>query len=158
VEIDEGQIVWEYDYYGGAWSDIYPLPEIPSTTSQLTASSSQVIAETKVMLTDWEAAYNNKDAQAFISFYSDQATCTDIIRPEWHVFTKNQLLEATVSRFNNEQLNSRLGNFFVSKDGHYAAVQGLYGKKPMVILLKIDNAKIVEQFVYINSSLGMGNE
>ena len=160
IELKEGLVIWEYDYYGGSWSDVYPLPDVSATLNMPTGSTDQVIAETKAMLTDWETAYNNRDSQTFISYYSDQTTCTYIISPEWKILSKDRLKEVIDSTFNDTAIDTSLDNFFISKDGHYAAVQGMYIDansihKPMIILLRIDNSRIVEQYVYAKNSLGM---
>ena len=153
LEISEGQIVWAYDYYGGILSDVHPLQEIPESANK-PASSGKVIAETRMTITDWEAAYNNQDAQTLISLYADRATCTDVVGPEWRVLTKDSLLQDLEDQFQSEEFASSLDNFFVSANGRFAAVQGVYAdanvtKRPMVILLEVDKGKVVEQYNYL---------
>jgi lysophospholipase L1-like esterase/ketosteroid isomerase-like protein len=154
VEFKDNQIVWEYDYYGGALSDEFALPEIPASASQL-AASKQVITETKTMLSDWEAAYNHENAQDVISYYADQASFTYITGPQWVVFTKDQLLDDLMNGFSSEHFSFQLDKFYLSSDGHFAAVQGIYAdefinESPMITLLEIENGEIVEQYVYID--------
>jgi len=153
LEINEGKFVWIYDYYGGASSEALPIQELPASASQ-PASSNQVITDTKAIITEWETAYNAKDAQTFISFYSDRTKYTQVIVPQWRVFTKDTLLQDVTSRFNSEKFASRLDRFFVSADGHFVAVQGTYTDAkafeiPMVILLELENGKIIEQYDYL---------
>ena len=110
------------------------------------------------MVADWEAAYNAQDAQTFISFYSEDVSYTYIAGPRWYVFTREQLLQDLMTSFSSEQFSAQLNDFFVFADGHDAAVQGVYtdeyvDEQPIVTLLEIENSKIVEQYVYIESFL-----
>jgi ketosteroid isomerase-like protein len=153
LEIEEGKIIRVYDYYGGLMSETLPLQVIPDSASQA-ASSDQVVVDTKAMITDWEKAFNNKDQEAFLSFYADQAKYTQVIAPEWRVFTKEPLSQDVLSKFSSEKFVSMLDTFFISADGHYAAIQGTYDdaktfETPMVILLKVENGKIIEQYDYL---------
>jgi len=89
-----------------------------------------------------------------MSFYADQARYTQVIAPEWRVFTKDTQIQDVTSKFNSEKFNSKLKNFFVSADGHYVAVQGIYDDAKadeiqMVILLEVKNGKIIEQYDYL---------
>jgi ketosteroid isomerase-like protein len=153
LEVNQDKIVWVYDYYGGSASEALPLQEIPDTANQ-PALSSQIVPETEAIITEWEKAYNGRDNQAFISFYADETKYTQVIAPEWRVFTKDRLSQDVKTRFSSEKFNSKLNNFFVSADGHYVAVQGTYtdakvSEIPMAILLKIENGKIIEQYDYL---------
>jgi hypothetical protein len=153
LKVDQSKIVWVYDYYGGSASKIFPPQEIPDTANQ-PASSTQIVPETKTIVTEWEKAYNGKDSQAFISFYADEAKYIQVIAPEWHVFTKDKLSQEMTSKFRSENFDSKLNDFFISADGHFVAVQGIYtdakaSEMPMVILMKIENGKITEQYDYL---------
>jgi hypothetical protein len=135
-------------------SDEFALPEIPASASQPDASK-QVITKTKTLLADWEAAYNHENAQDVISYYADQASFTYITGPQWVVFTKDQLLDDLMTGFSSEHFNFQLDKFYLSSDGHFAAVQGVYAdefidESPMITLVEIENGEIVEQYVYID--------
>jgi ketosteroid isomerase-like protein len=152
LEFSEGKIIWVYDYYGGISNKGFTLQDIPVTANQ-PALSDQVIIETRAMIVEWEAAYNNKDPQSFLSFYDDQVKYTEVIAPEWLVFTKDALIEDVLSKFGNSKFFSVLKTFFVSPDGHFVAVQGIYDDEktfetPMVILLEVENGLIINQFDY----------
>lgn len=153
LEISAGQIVWVYDYYGGSSSKALPLQTIPASANQ-PAASIQVLNGARAMITDWETAYNSKDTQVFMSFYADQAKYTQVIDPDWLVFSKDMLLTDITSKFSSEKFLSRLENFFISKDGRFVAVQGSYDDAktmdtPLVILLVVENGKIMEQWDYL---------
>lgn len=156
-EIKNDQIIWEFDYYGSAMSDIYTIPEIPISASLDTASEEE-IEKTKLMITEWENAYNNEDINAFLSFYSDQATCSYLISPEWIVLTKNQMLDDLNDKFTNERLRSEYQDFFLSENGQFAAIQGVYevlhnATEPIIILLEIKGFKIIREYVFLENRL-----
>jgi ketosteroid isomerase-like protein len=154
LKIEVGKFTWIYDYYGDLMSATHPLQVIPDTASQ-PAASDQVVADTQAMITAWETAYNNRDQEALLSFYADQAKYTQVIAPDWNVFTKDTLAQDVLSKFSDEKFVTTLGTFFISADGHFVAVQATYDdartfETPMVILLEVENGKIIEQYDYLN--------
>jgi ketosteroid isomerase-like protein len=153
IRVEQDKIVWVYDYYGGTSSEALPLQEIPASASR-PASSDQAIADARSMVAGWETAYNSKDIDTFSSYYADQANYTQVVKPEWRVLAKEALLEDMTSRFSDAQFTSSVADFFISADGHYAAVQGTYDDAqvnlvPMVIILKMENGRIIEQYDYL---------
>lgn len=79
---------------------------------------------------------------------------TDVIDPQWRIYSKPELELELAAQFASPEFKSTLGNFFVSADGHFAAVQGVYKDQktaniPMVILLDMENGKIVDQLNYM---------
>jgi ketosteroid isomerase-like protein len=152
LEIKGDKIIWVYDYYGGCLSESLLLQTIPATANQPAASN--LVDEIKSMIERWEAAYNTRDSQTFLAFYSDQAENTDVIAPEWRVLTKKALEQETTLKFSSEKFKSELDTFFVSANGHFVAIQGTYKdqktvKIPMVIILEIENNKIIKQNNYL---------
>jgi ketosteroid isomerase-like protein len=62
--------------------------------------------------------------------------------------------EDLISKFSDEKFKSKLNRFFVSADGHFAAVQGIYDdaktmSTPMVILIEVKDGKIIKQYDYL---------
>ncbi len=87
VEIENGLVVWEYDYYAAGMSEIYALPEIPLAASEVSISETEMAA-IKDMLSSWVSAYNDRDVQSIASFYGEDASNFIMSKPEWIVQTK----------------------------------------------------------------------
>ena len=153
LEFKLGKIIRVIDYYGGESAKGLPMQVIPASASQ-PASSSQAVTDVKTMVADWETAYNNKNAQSLLAFYAEGAQWTQVTSPEWRIFTKATLNQEVRSSFGNPKFTSGLSSFVVSADGRFAAVQGMYAddknaQTPMIIILEIDNGKIVQQYDYL---------
>lgn len=153
LEFQYGLIIRVLDYYGGTSSKGLPMQTIPTTANQ-PASSSQAIADVKSMIGKWETAYNSRDIQTYLSCYADKAQYTQVVSPDWQVFTKSKLSQEVTSDFSNKAFKSSLSSSVVSADGHYAAVQGLYTNEktantPMISILEIEGGKIIQQYDYL---------
>ncbi len=156
-EIQEGQVIWEYDYYAGSMSEAYPLPEIPISASQHTLSENES-AQIKTSLLNWEAAFNKKDLNTLSTFYSERASCINMIAPEWVVQTKTQMLDNLDDKFSGNNFNVLLEDFFISANGQYVAVQGEFQlvdetPQPIIMLIEIKNGEIVRQYLYLDDPI-----
>jgi ketosteroid isomerase-like protein len=154
LEILDGQVIWEYDYYAGSFSETYPLPEIPISASKHTLSEEES-ANIKSNLMNWKLAFNNYDLDTLSTFYSDQASCINMIAPEWVVQTKSQMLDNLDEKFSDENLSVIIEDFFVSANGQYAAVQGEVKlidetPQPIIMLLEIKDGEIIQQYLYLD--------
>ena len=153
-EIHDGQVIWEYDYYAGSMSETYPLPEIPLSASQHTLTEDES-AQIKSILMNWEAAFNNFDLETLSTFYSDQASCINMIAPEWVVQPKDQMLDNFEDKFSDDKLGMILQDFFISANGQYVAVQGEFQlidetPQPIIMLLELKNGEIIQQYLYLD--------
>ncbi len=153
LEYKAGLIIRVLNYYGGVSSKGLPLQTIPASASQ-PVDSAQAITDVQNLIVAWETAYNTKDIQKFLSFYADKLQYTQVVSPDWRVFTKNKLVKEMTARFSSLSFKSGLSSFIVSADGHYAAVQGLYtdertNNTPMLMILQIQDGKIVQQYDYL---------
>ncbi len=151
LEFKSGKIVKDTRYYGGAAGHPLPVQAIPDSASQPDPSNA---ARTNAALTAWKAAFTNRDIKSFLSFYAGQAHYIDVIDPQWRVFSKSELDKEMAARFDSSNFKSTLGNFFVSANGHFAAVQGVYRDQKtanitMVIILEVENSKIIGQYNYL---------
>ena len=162
------KFVWVYDYYGGVLTESVhtePVPlSSPSAVELGSPATQTAIAEATATIDMWLAAYNGRDAEAFLSAYAEEATYTDVVSPDWRVMTKSELAADVASHFPRAEFQSKLeaspgspmGAFFVSADGRNAAVQGNYkdrgtnGAKPMLVILELQDGKIVQQYNYIS--------
>jgi hypothetical protein len=163
-----GKIVWEYDYYGGepgkSRQTEQPLTIPPSVVEPGSPAAQTAIAEATATLEKWLAAYNGRDATAFLSFYAEQTKYVDVVSPEWRVMTKSDLAADVSSRFSRSEFQSKIepaygsamtDSFFVSADGRFAAVQGSYqdtgtgSARPMLLILELQDGKIVGQYNFI---------
>ena len=164
LAFEDDQIVWVYDYYGGAMSPTEPMPTIPlSTVEPGSPEARTAIAEATATIEQWIAAYNNRDGETYLTFYADEARYVDVVSPDSRVMTKDELAADIASHFPRAKFESRLepsfgsvvDSFFVSADGRFAAVQGAYEDegtiiaKPMVVILELQAGKIVQQHNFI---------
>ncbi len=169
----KGQVTFSFDYYGGAPSQTAPAPDFPQTTIDPESSEAKTArADATATLKRWVAAYNGRDAEAFLASYAGSATYVDLVAPTWRVLSKSELAADVASHFPRVEFKSSLGpapaatsplvdGFFVSADGRYAAAQGSYmdagmsAAEPMLILLKIEAGKIVAQYNYMLTDGGL---
>jgi hypothetical protein len=164
-EIKNEQVVWDYDYYGGSVSQTEPMPAFPTGTIKPGSSEAKTaIAAATATLKQWVAAYNSRNAEAFLASYADNAKHMDVVSPDWRVMTKSELAADVASHFPRADFKSRLepspsaalsplaDSFFVSADGRFAAAQGSYKDvgvsvaAPMLVILELQGGKIVKQY------------
>ncbi len=155
--IDDGQVVWEYDYYAGENNENYPIQEIPLTASEVRISEEK-IAQIEDILSNWVLANNEQDLESIATFYADDSSSVAMCIPEWIVQTKNQMSNNLGEQFADETLSMTLGDTFVSANGQYAAVQGVLEivdvkPQPFVMLIEIEDGKIIKQNIYLNHKL-----
>jgi ketosteroid isomerase-like protein len=164
MAIANGKIEWEYDYYGGEQGTATQTKPLLNTSRSAGAAGSaaaqSAVAEASDTIEKWVAAYNGRDAEAFLSAYAENAKCIDVVSPRWRVMTKGRLATDVASRFAMTDFASKLepslGSamelpFFVSADGRYSAVQGGIGTGsdvPMLVVLELKAGKIVRQYNY----------
>ena len=152
IEIDQGKIVWVFDYYGGVVSSLYPPQEIPASANLL--ASRESIKAARTALSGWESAYNDRDSKSFVSFYADGADGYQVIGPEWRQLSKSTFSQDLGVKFSSQDFTSKLADFFISADGNFAAVQGTYGdaeisERPMVVILELKGGKIIQEYDYM---------
>lgn len=157
LEINGSQVIWEYDYYAGCISKKYPLPEIHISASETSVSENE-ITNLKSKLSNWVSANNGKDLDSISSYYAENASCITMIRPDWLVQTRSQMLNNLEKKFADENFNTFLENVFISPNGQYAAVQGEYKiddkqPQPIIMLLEIENKVIVRQYLYVKNPI-----
>lgn len=158
------QLVWVYDYYGGAMPSSEPMPAIPPSTLEPGSPEAQTaIADATAAVQGWIAAYNDRDVAAFLAGYADAVRYVDVVSPDWRVLTRAQLADDVASHFARADFESRLGpsdhspigSFLISVDGRLAAVEGAYEDEgtivaePMVVILELEGGRIVEQHNFI---------
>jgi BD-FAE len=159
-----GQVNWEYDYYGGAASQTEPAPNFTqATTDPGSTEATAARADATATLKQWVAAYNGRDSEVFLSSYAETAKYVDMVSPEWRVMTKTELAADVTSHFPRAEFKSSLAPspastsplveaFFVSADGCYAAAQGSYQDtgvnpaQPVLVLLMMEDGKIAAQY------------
>ncbi len=152
LEFRGNEIIWVYDYYGGWLSETFPLQSFPPSANQ--PAESKKVDKVRSTIEKWTAAYNARDVESFLSFYSDQAEIIDVIAPEWRTLTKKTLEQDVTPKFNSDKFKSNLDTNFISADGSFVAVQGIYKdaktvKTPMVIILEVENGLIIKQTDYL---------
>jgi ketosteroid isomerase-like protein len=170
IALKANQVVFSYDYYGGSISDTEPLPVFePSTVEPGSAVAQKLVKRASETVRKWQKAYNDRDAEAYLSCFAEDAEYIDLTSSSWRIMTKAELTEDIASRFSRNTFESKLkasttspitDGFFVSADGHYAAAQGTYADKGikstnMVVILEIEAGKIVKlyNFMLVDRSL-----
>lgn len=165
VAFRAGKVVFSYDYYGGAMSGTEPLPAFsPRTIEPGSDEAVKLVEEATATVKKWQKAYNERNIEEYVSCFAEDVKYVDIVKPDWRIMTKGELLTDVKSKFSSTAFKSKLSasvsspipdGFFVSSDGHYAAAQGTYeeaGKvsaKPMAVILEIQKGKIVKQYNFI---------
>jgi ketosteroid isomerase-like protein len=164
LALEDAQFVWIYDYYGGALDDTEPMPMVPPTVGVGSTEAQATAEATKATIERWVAAYNERDAEAFLSCYTEDARYVDVVSPAWRVLDKAGLAADVASHFPRPEFQSRFEpprnspvmTFFVSADGRLVAVQGSYRDggmttgKPMVAILELQGGAIVAQYNFIH--------
>ena len=172
LAVANDKIVWECDYYGGEpgkAGQTTPMPALPSgAVAPGSPAARTAIAEATATIEQWLAAYNDRDAASFLSFYAEDAKYVDVVSPRWRIMTKSQLAADVASRFPRSEfaVQARTGtpgsamgsSFFVSADGRFAAVQGTYADEvaggglvdqPMLVILELRAGQIIRQYNYV---------
>ncbi|HVP21333.1 MAG TPA: nuclear transport factor 2 family protein [Anaerolineaceae bacterium] len=152
LEFKDGKIIWQYDYYGRMPANTSDLQTIPASANQ--PAPANLVDQTRATIMQWQAAYNSRNAQAYLSSYADQAEYTDATSAQWRVLSRTGLEKEIAASFTDPEFKSKLDTFFVSANGRYAAVQGVYKDAktvdiPMVVILEIENGKIINQHNYL---------
>lgn len=168
IAIKDDQIYFAYDYYGGGMSDVGFLPKIESSTVEIGSSEAEdLVQQATELVKKWQGAFNERDTETYLSCYAEDVHYIDLANPEWRVMTKDELAKDIDLRFPRSTFTSKLeaskfspfpDGFFISADGHYAAIQGTYhdlgvSEKPMFTFLMIENGLIVSQYNYMEVDL-----
>lgn len=162
--LTDQKISFSYDYYGGSFGEpgnefsIEPRTADPDSEA---AKSSVIIASDTVQ--KWRTSFNDRNADAFLSCFSEDAIYVDVVYQEWRIMSITDLTADVNSNFQRQTFKSRIeaseksplpDGCFVSADGHYAAAQGYFfnegiRKVPMMIILEIKDGLILKQYNYM---------
>ncbi len=122
--------------------------------------SRQAANDAETLVKAYIAAYEVKDATAYLSLFSRNAEYVDFAV---QVHAKiGQLRTELVSSFRRPGFQFNIKTFFVSADGRFAALQGTYSDSggrgqaasvPIASLLEILDGKIVKEALYYDGSL-----
>ncbi len=151
LEFKQGKIIWQYDYYGGEYGWGGPWLAFPDNYNRVVPDKAGEITKA---LTAWEAAFNRRDLRSYLSFYQDRVQVIDVIDPQWRIFSKPLLEIELAAQFASPDFKSNLGNFFVSSNGYFAAVQGVYQDQktaaiPFVSILETQGGQIIKQYNFM---------
>lgn len=118
-------------------------------------------AETSVLVQGWIDAYHALDADKFMSYYAEDAVYLDVSMKDFGTYTFEMLDRNVRHTFDNEGFKVEIVSFFVSPDGKFAALEGIYfnlnkyGRQvgmPMVIILEFLDGRIIRETDYYDSS------
>lgn len=128
---------------------------IPSACGQQGAGAS----ETQALVKAWVSAYESKDADKFISLYSD-----DIYYADWAIGAfitgKDGWSSGVRNTFPEEGFAVKVTSYFISSDGRFAAIECIYSDKdkqgrvvsiPMASILEFKNGKIIKETDYYDA-------
>lgn len=161
--IEDGKITFFFNYYGGPLSEGETIPYFRQRTLDPGSSEAKAAVEqADALVQKWRNAFNDRDAVTYMSCYDDAVRHIDIVKTKWRIMTKAELDANITSGFARSTFESKLqaslkspvpDGFFISADGHYAAVQGSYKdggmhRKPMLVILEIKDGRIVQQYNY----------
>ena len=106
------------------------------------------------------SAYQAKDARGYLSLFSRDADYVDFAV---QVHAKiSHLKDELASSFRREAFRLAIHSFFVSADGHFAALQGTYADSarsgepasvPIASILHMSGGKITKEALYYDGSL-----
>lgn len=122
--------------------------------------SRQAADAAEAVMKAYIAAYEAKDATAYLSLFSRDAVYVDFAV---QVHAKvSQLRTELVSSFRRKGFRFSIQSFFVSGDGRFAALQGTYSDSggrgqpasvPIASFLEIRDGKITRETLYYDGSL-----
>lgn len=106
-------------------------------------------------------AYHALDADKYMSYFAEDAKYYDMGLRDFGAWDRDALDKAVHSTFITEGFKVGIDSFFVSTDGKFAALEGTYydlnkaGRQvgmPMVIILDIQDGKIIKEVDYYDRS------
>ena len=108
----------------------------------------------------YAAAYEVKDASAYLSLFSDDADYFDYAV---QVHARIKKLKGELRRsFQREEFDLTFHSSFVSSDGRFAALKGTYSdlarsgdrsSVPLAAILEFQDGKIIKEILYYDGSL-----
>lgn len=117
--------------------------------------------KTLKLVQGYVGAYHALDADKYMSYFAEDAKYYDMGLKDFGAWDRNALDKAVHSTFDDEGFKVEIDSFFVSTDGKYAALEGTYydlnksGRQvgmPMVIMLDIQDGKIIKEVDYYDRS------
>ena len=116
---------------------------------------------TQAIVEQWMAANKAYDADAIMSLYSDDITWMDYGYNDgpYHA----GLSGAVHEWFASQGLKVRVDSYIITRDGHFAVIQGTYSEKdgitgkwastPAVAILEFKDGKILKESWYYNTDI-----
>ncbi len=143
-----------------ACSAVQPAPApaptlIPPTPTPSPASVAETIAQ------QYAVASNTKNADLYLSLFSSDAVTMDY-GVNYGPFRVMDIKDDVYTNFASKYFQYKITSFFVSADGRFVAVEGIYtdwvrggnntASAPCLAILEIKNGKIVKESLYYNSA------
>jgi ketosteroid isomerase-like protein len=118
------------------------------------------VAAAEAIVRAYVSAYEAKDAHAYLSLFSAEG---DFLDYGVQIHAKVKALKKELSNaFARETFQFRVHSFFISADGHFAALQATYADRsrsgepvsvPTLAVLEFLEGKIVKETLYYDGSL-----
>lgn len=150
--ITNGLITYEFDYYSGRTELPLPLQEF-STPPNQSALEEDLQAVTG-LASQWQAAFNSRDLETFLSFYSPEMLATNAVEFKWKDSDLSGFSEEITALFADPAYQQTMDVLHVSSDARFVAVQATYtddkwNEIPMLVVLEIKDGKIIRQVNYL---------
>lgn len=150
--ITGGKITYEFDYYSGRTELPLPLQDFsPQPVQPASQADLQAVTD---MATQWQAAFNSRDLEAFLSFYSPEMRVTNAVDYKWKDLDLSGFSEEITALFADPAYQQTMDVLHVSSDVRFVAVQATYRDSkwdnvPMLIILELKDGKIIRQANYL---------
>lgn len=134
---------------------------LPACGASPAGGSAGSVKKTFALVEGYVDAYHALDADKFMSYFAEDAVYLDMALKDFGAYSRDALDRSVHSTFKGEGFKVEVVSFFISPDGKFAALEGTYydlnksGQQvgmPMVIILEIQESKIIKETDYYDRS------
>jgi hypothetical protein len=129
--------------------------QIPPTSTPSPASVAEIIAQ------QYAVASNTKNADLYLSLFASDAVTMDY-GVNYGPFRVTDIKADIYGAFASKYFQYKITSFFVSADGRFVAIEGIYTdwvrggnttiSTPCLAILELENGKIVKESLYYNGA------
>ena len=127
----------------------------PSTSTPPPAAVAEIIAQ------HYAVASNTKNANLYLSLFASDAVTMDY-GVNYGPFRVMDLKDDVYANFASKYFQYKITSFFVSADGRFVAIEGIYTDwvrggnhtvfAPCLVILEVENGQIVKESIYYNGA------
>lgn len=150
--ITNGLITYEFDYYSGRTELPLPLQEFSAPPGQ--PASQEDLQTVTDLAAQWQAAFNSRDLEKFLSFYSPEMQATNAVEFKWKDLDLSGFSEESAALFADPAYQQTMDVLHISSDARFVAVQATYTDAkwnaiPLLVVLELKDGKIIRQVNYL---------